>query len=215
MKINCSNLIVLFLILFFCQNLFAQRKKKNTTIIGFLCGTEFLTDYRQDHRFSNQVGLYTDFKNNSRFSFSTSLSYAQRNFATSPTKDQIREDAITAELFLKCNLKLKWFKFYFGIGYFQRYSLRIIGEKYVPDSPISPFIFSIDEPKINERKLGGLAGYNIGGGFNWRFTKNVIFSPQFGWNSYAFNNLRNKDLEAQTAINNIYFKLRCGYRISK
>lgn len=215
MKIKCKHFVILFLILFCFQNIFAQRKKRNTTIIGFLYGTEFLADYRQTHRLSNQIGLYCDFKNNSRFSFSTSLFYSQRNFATSPFRDKIREDGITAELFIKCNLKLKWFKFYFGIGYFQKYSLRIIGESYVVDSPFSPFLFSIDAPKINEKKLGGISGYTIGGGFNWRFSKNIIFSPQFGWNSHAYLNSRNKTLAAQTAINNFYLKLRCGYRISK
>jgi hypothetical protein len=215
MRVKFKKFILLSLIIFCCQNIFAQRKKKNTTIIGFFYGTEFLATYEQDHRFSNQIGLYTDFKNNSRFSFSISLFYAQRNFATSPVKDKIREDAITGELFLKCNLKLKWFKFYFGIGYFQRYSLKIIGEKYVPDSPLSPLLFSIDEPKINETKLGGLPGYTLGGGFNWRFTKNIIFSPHFGWNSYASRNLDDKNLSTKTAVNNISLKLRCGYRISK
>ncbi|MFK8010159.1 MAG: hypothetical protein AB8H03_27645 [Saprospiraceae bacterium] len=215
MKIKFKILVIFLLIVCCCQNIFAQRKKKNTTIIGFLYGAEFLAEDRQEHRFSNQIGLYTDFKNNSKFSFSTSLFYAQRNFATSPFRDKIREDAITAELFLKCNLKLKWFKFYLGIGYFQRYSLRIIGEKYVPDSPFSPFVFSIDEPKINEKKIGGLSGYSFAGGFNWRFSKNIIFSPHFGWNSYVSIHSRNKDLTLLTAVNNFSVRLRCGYRISK
>lgn len=214
MNIKSKHLILFFLIL--CSlNIFAQRKKKNTTILGFLYGTEFLTDAWQEHPFSNQIGLYSDFKNNSRFSFSTSLFYAQRNFATSPFRDRIREDGITVELFLKCNLKLNWFKFYFGMGYFQKYSMKIIGESYIPNSPFSSFLFSIDAPKINEKKLGAISGFTFGGGFNWRFSKNVIFSPQFGWNAQAYLNSKNKTLVAQTAINNIFLRLRCGYRISK